>query len=193
FTKGEEKRSAILKKALQMFNREGVEYVGVREIAAALQLRPSHVTYYFPTKEDMVLALSEELRALNDQTLSDPTMIHSIGDFTDRFRQVMKNHIRYRCLPLSLPWLLTQLPKVKAYHQETRKLRQNELALTIDNLVDAGAMRKLTKEERSYLIGSFSLISRGWLGESMISNGKPESRIEHYIRLIEGNLRPFLN
>lgn len=99
----------------------------------------------------MVLALSEDLRALNDRTLPDPAMGLSITDFTDRFRQVMKNHIRYRCLPLSLPWLLAQLPKVKAYHQETRKLRQNELASAIDNFVNTGAIRKLTKDEKSYL------------------------------------------
>ena len=44
----------ILAKALEMFNERGIEYVGMRELAATLNIRVSNITYYFPTKDDLV-------------------------------------------------------------------------------------------------------------------------------------------
>ena len=49
-----ETEERIVTKALEMFNQSGVEYVGMRELAAALDMRVGNVTYYFPTKDDLV-------------------------------------------------------------------------------------------------------------------------------------------
>ncbi len=58
-------RDKILDKALEMFNERGIEYVGLRELASVLGIRVSNITYYFPTKDDLVYELSLELSKLN--------------------------------------------------------------------------------------------------------------------------------
>ncbi len=50
-------REIILDKALKMFNERGIEYVGLRELAGVLGIRVSNITYYFPTKDDLVYQL----------------------------------------------------------------------------------------------------------------------------------------
>lgn len=43
-------KERIVSKALELFNEHGIEYVGLRELAAHLGIRVSNITYYFPTK-----------------------------------------------------------------------------------------------------------------------------------------------
>jgi hypothetical protein len=45
----------IVQVALEMFNKTGVEYVGMRELAMALDMRIGNLTYYFPTKDESPL------------------------------------------------------------------------------------------------------------------------------------------
>ena len=56
-------------KALEWFNERGIEYVGLRELASVLNIRVSNISYYFPTKDDLVYALSLELK-------TDPMLIY---------------------------------------------------------------------------------------------------------------------
>ncbi len=192
FAKSDEKRTAILKEALKLFNRNGIEYVGVREIAASIGMRPSHITYYFPTKEDIVVAIAQQLGELNDRNLSDPAEVDSLETFIDRFRQVMKNHIKFRCLPLSMPHLVERSPKMRDHLKRTQGRRKDDLRVMIQNLAGNHVVRQLQEEEIAYLIGCFSLISRGWLSETVAAGSRPETRIDHYLDLIRMHLRPFL-
>ena len=57
----------IVTKALEMFNIRGIEYVGLREISAELGIRVGNITYYFPTKDDLVNRLSLDLNKLNSK------------------------------------------------------------------------------------------------------------------------------
>jgi AcrR family transcriptional regulator len=188
--KGLEMRTRILAKALQLFNKAGAEFVGTREVAEALGLRPSHVTYYFPTKEDLVLALALELRRLNDHTVPS-SETRSLHDFLARFEQVMRNHTKYRFLMLGLPRLLQQMPKLRSAFLNTQTKRQDDLQQCLDHMVAAGTLRPLSAADREYLISILSLVSRGWLVESVVSGHSPKDRTGHYVELIGSLLRPY--
>src|SRR6476660_9287329 len=62
-------RSKIRDKALEMFNERGIEYVGLRELAGILDMRVSNITYYFPTKDDLVYEISMGLNQANSQVM----------------------------------------------------------------------------------------------------------------------------
>ena len=57
----------IVETALKMFNESGIEYVGMRELAAALDMRIGNLTYYFPTKDDLVNRISLDLAEENNR------------------------------------------------------------------------------------------------------------------------------
>ena len=188
--KGEDKRARILSKALQLFNRHGVEHVAVRDIARALAMRPGHLTYYFPDKEALVLALTAELRALNDGVEIDGR-VRSLNVFLERFEGILRNHIAYRGLLLSMARSLSALPKVKTLYRATQEKRQTGLRACFRAMTSAGELRVLTTEEEDFLIACCSLISRGWIAESLAAGFELEERIPHYIALLTKLLLPY--
>ncbi|MBK8225779.1 MAG: TetR/AcrR family transcriptional regulator [Flavobacteriales bacterium] len=188
--KGEDKRGRILAKALQLFNKHGVEKVAVRDIARALDMRPGHITYYFPDKEAMVLELTAELRALNDAVVPDGS-VRSLDEFLARFEQALRNHIAYRSLLLSMARLLSQLPKVKAQYRAIQERRRIDLRGCFRSLVVAGVLRSLSRADEDYLISCYSLISRGWIPEALAEGHDLEERIPHYNSLLRKVIEPF--
>jgi AcrR family transcriptional regulator len=187
--KGEDQRARILAKALQLFNKHGVEHVAVRDIARALDMRPGHITYYFLDKETLVLELGIGLRALNDAVVPDGS-VRSLEEFFARFEQVLRNHIAYRSLLLSMARLLSNLPKVKAQYRATQEKRQADLRACFRALVAAGELRSLSTADEDYLISCCSLVSRGWIPETLAAGHDLEGRIPHYLsilrRIIDG-------
>jgi AcrR family transcriptional regulator len=188
--KGENKRARILAKALQLFNKLGVEHVAVRDIARALQMRPGHITYYFPDKETLVLELGLGLRTLNDAVVPDGS-VRSLEEFFARFEQVLRNHIAYRSLLLSMARLLSNLPKVKAQYRATQEKRQADLRACFRALVAAGELRSLSTADEDYLISCCSLVSRGWIPETLAAGHDPEGRIPHYNSLLRKVINPY--
>ncbi|MCB9170619.1 MAG: TetR/AcrR family transcriptional regulator, partial [Flavobacteriales bacterium] len=91
----------ILDRALALINTRGLMDVGIREVAKDLGMRPGNVTYYFPTKEHLVLALMERLRSLNASTV--PTgEVKSVKEFLDRYRQMFRNQTAFLGLVVNL-------------------------------------------------------------------------------------------
>ncbi len=188
--KGEDNRERILAKALQLFNKHGVEHVAVRDIARALGMRPGHITYYFPDKESLVIELSRSLHALNDAVVPDGT-VRSLDEFFDRLQQVLRNHIAYRSLLLSMARLLSQLPRVKAQYRTTQEKRVDDLRASFRSMVAAGELRELTDEEEDHLISCCSLVARGWIPETLASGHDLDERIPHYIDMVRRIIAPY--
>ncbi len=188
--KGEDNRARILAKALQLFNKHGVEHVAVRDIARALGMRPGHITYYFPDKESLVIELSRSLHALNDAVVPDGT-VRSLDEFFDRLQQVLRNHIAYRSLLLSMARLLSQLPRVKAQYRTTQEKRVDDLRASFRSMVAAGELRELTDEEEDHLISCCSLVARGWIPETLASGHDLDERIPHYIDMVRRIIAPY--
>ncbi|MBK6829431.1 MAG: hypothetical protein IPG92_01200 [Flavobacteriales bacterium] len=73
--------------------------------------------------------------------------VRSLADFHDRFERILRNHIAYRGLLLSMARLLSQLPKVKAQYRATQEKRQADLRACFRTLVTAGDLRSLNSAE----------------------------------------------
>ncbi len=139
-----------------------------------------------------MVAIAQQLGELNDRTLTDPGQVKNIDSFLDRFRQVMRNQLAFRCLPLSMAHLVQRSPKMRVHLKRTRGKRMNELRSMLHDLSTSGELMELSPEEIDHLIGCISLISRGWLTETVAESLRPASRIEHYIGMVRMHLRPFI-
>ena len=79
-------KEIIVQKAVEMFNEQGVEYVGVRELAKELGMKGGNITYYFPTKDDIVMEVSMRLGEENNKILqkrADLRISEFLGIFAD--------------------------------------------------------------------------------------------------------------
>ncbi|MDX1939182.1 MAG: TetR/AcrR family transcriptional regulator [Saprospiraceae bacterium] len=183
----------ILSKALEMFNHKGIEYVGMRELAAALEIRVSNITYYFPKKDDLVNQLSLDLNKLNSQIVVDDKEL-TIETFLGMFQLVFRNHIKYRCLLLSFVHLMEQNKKISIRYKKTQSDRNATLRSNLKILVNSGYLKVNDDSEIEFLVSAIALIVRFWISEATVSLShlKPEEQISHYVSMIGRLLSPYL-
>jgi len=186
-------RELILGKALELFNEQGIEYTGLRELAGVLGMRVSNISYYFPTKDDLVAALAAQLKETNSAVF-DEQRCASPGDFLRMHRITYHNQHRFRCLFLSFVHLITQNPLLAANYARTEKRRKATLRNSIGNMVRNGYLKKeATGKKTELLVSHFALLSRFWLSEARISfpGRAPGEAIFHYQELGAELLRPY--
>ena len=186
------RREKILDKALEMFNERGVEYVGLRELAASLDMRVSNITYYFPTKDDLVYELSQQLRKTNGATIVSRENL-TLEDFLQMLRQVFQNHVRFRCLVLSVVHLLKQNKHMAAAYQKTQNIRSSAIRSSLKVLVRDNYLIIDEKVEMEFLVSMLSMVSRFWISEAAVSNQQwdTQKQISHYLKLITTLMIPY--
>ncbi len=184
----------IVSKALLMFNEKGIEYVGVRELAAELNMRVSNITYYFPTKDDLVNHLSLELNKLNSQVVVDDKDL-TIESFLTMFQKVFLNHIKFRCLLLSFVHLIEQNKMISVRYKKTQDDRNATLRSNLKTLSKSGYLKIAYEKDTEFLVSTIALIVRFWISEATVSFShlKPEEQINHYVSLIGHLLSPYLS
>lgn len=185
-------REKILDKALELFNERGIEYVGLRELAALLNIRVGNITYYFPTKDDLVFALSVELSKVNSAamvTTENLTMRH----FLEMLHRMYQNQHRFRCLLRSFVHLMEQNKPMAAAYKTTQATRLGTIGAQLELLKEGGCLQMEGEEEKRFLVSALSLIGRFWISEAAISfrEMSSEEQIRHYLTLVCRLLLPY--
>ncbi len=184
-------RDRILVRALALYNERGIEYVGVRELARDLGIQPGNLSYHFPTKDDLVRALGMGLRDLNDRTILIPKA-PSLEGLCLMFRQVFRNHHRYRCIFLSLPKLFVPGGPFDGLYVGSKEVERREvLHQYLERLVEAGLLRpELSASDLRRVVSFLGLVSRGWIADARVSfpDQEPEWQIDHYLGILVDHL-----
>ena len=185
-------KERIVSKALEMFNERGIEYVGLRELAATLDMRVSNITYYFPTKDDLVNHLSLDFSELNSRVIVENYDI-TLRSFLEMFRIVFNNHVTYRCLLLSFVHLMEQNKVIASRYKKTQGDRSTTLSSNLTMLVRQGHLKMEDESAIEFLVSSIGLISRFWISEAAISfrHWNTDQQISHYLMLIVTLLSPY--
>ena len=185
-------RGKILDKALEMFNERGIEYVGLRELAGLLDIRVSNITYYFPTKDDLVYELSLELSKTNAAIIvasEDLTMYF----FLEMMHRVYQNQVQFRCLLLSFVHVMQQNKRIAEAYKKTQTVRNATIKTNIDVLTKGGYLQVKDEDEKEFLVSTLSLISRFWISEAAVS-ARPkgtEAQIRYYLLMVTRLLTPY--
>jgi AcrR family transcriptional regulator len=187
-----ETEERIVTKALEMFNQAGVEYVGMRELAAALDMRVGNVTYYFPTKDDLVNRLSIDLADENNRTIIPMDEVTMKG-FFEMLRQVFQNHLKYRCLMLSFVHLLERNPIIAKRYGKIQSKRNETWSNNVLALKKGKFITTDDQGEIDFLVSSIALIARFWISEATISykNHNEQEQIAHYLNMIARIFLPY--
>ena len=185
-------REKILDRALEMFNERGIEYVGLRELAAVLDMRVSNITYYFPTKDDLVFQLSQELSLKNSEVIIDNKEL-SMRDFLVMLQKVFDNHYKFRCLLRSFVHIMTQNKQVLASFKKTQTKRQATLSSNIHTLVKAGYIKVENDEELNFLVSALAIISRYWISEAAVfgQHLSKEQQVSQNLTMVTNLFMPY--
>lgn len=185
-------KEKILDKALELFNERGIEYVGVRELAGVLDMRVSNISYYFPTKDDLVNELSLQLGELNSKVMKDDKNL-SLLAFMQMFQQVFHHQVQYRCLLLSVVHIMEQNKVIAKRYQQVQSRRTDVIRGNLESLVHKGYLSLPEASDLDYLVSSITLISRFWISEAVISfrHLTTAQQMQHYLSMVVKLLAPF--
>ena len=181
----------IVETALKMFNESGVEYVGMRELATALEMRIGNLTYYFPTKDDLVNRLSVDLAEENNRTIV-PMEEVTVKGFFGMLKTVFHNHVKYRCLMLSFVHIMERNHLIAKRYGKIQSRRNETWS---NNVLALKKGRYISADDReiNFLVSTLSLIARFWISEAAISYKSltEEQQVQHYIRLMARIFLPY--
>jgi AcrR family transcriptional regulator len=152
----------------------------------------SNITYYFPTKDDLVYALSLELSKKNAALIAERESLTMLA-FLQVLHQVFQNHVTFRCLLLSVVHLLQQNKHMAAAYKKTQNVRNATLKLNLQALEGGGYLKIQDETDREFLVSGISLISRFWISEAAVSfrNLSTEEQIRYYLLLLTKLLMPY--
>ena len=160
-------RELIISKALDMYNAYGVEYVGVRELAKELNIKGGNITYYFPTKNDLLRELSNRLTISNEEILDQPKD-PGLYSFLDMNRRLYFNQYKYRSYFISLPlWLQQDIAFAQSY-RKLQALRRTLFTKELKALVNDGYLLPLSDADMNPMHEALAATSRLWIVEATI-------------------------
>ena len=185
-------KDKIRDKALEMFNERGIEYVGLRELAGILDMRVGNITYYFPTKDDLVYELSLALTKKNSGIMV-PSENITLTSFLEIQYKVFQHHQQFRCLMLSFVHLIQQNKRIADAYKETQKTRKNTIKTNLKVLTESGYLQVKDEAELEFLVTTLALISRFWISEAVISfrNQTDDQQIRYYLNLVTTLFLPY--
>jgi AcrR family transcriptional regulator len=133
-------RRRILDHARRAFNERGVATVAIREIARELDLSPGNLSYHFATKEELIVALIEEVHAANEAQVVMPGGRLDFARVDQIIRAIMLRDLENRWLMRDCIGLLTTLPLLRSRHLQLQREREARVDGIVARLIDSGLL-----------------------------------------------------
>jgi len=187
------KKNLILHQARKLFNEQGIEYVGMREIAKDLGVRVGNVTYYFPTKNDIIIELAAQLAEFNTNTIV-PVRGLTMAAFLKMFEQVFENHYEYRCLFINFIHHLEQNKPIEQEYLLRQEKRVETLRINLEELsVNKYLKTKVDAGKQEFLVSGIGFIARFWLSEARVKfkHAPKKQLFQHYLPFLANFLAPY--
>lgn len=187
-------RQQILSTALTAFNKQGIDAVGVRDLAALLKLSAGNITYYFPTRDEMVKELLADLDG-NIRLMTDKVKVGTLGDFVAQQKLIMEEQFQNRCLFLAYGSLMMFNKKVASGLKKLEKRRNDLLKSSLQGLSKNSLLEKLSPSEMEALLTQMLSFSNSWITAVMADNAsvKKEQAVKQGAKSFAFMLNPYLS
>jgi AcrR family transcriptional regulator len=177
-------RRLILDTARRLFNDEGLQRVGVRNVARAAGISAGNLSYHFSTKDRLVAALVLELHDINQrQIFAALPADFSIVTLYRAACAAMRNMLDYRFILLSFVDAVSSSPPLAALEagMATRRWQRHQAMLAL--LIDNGFVERavVARSERIYEQGA--MISSGWLAAARLRRWSDHRAVLHFAKL----------
>ncbi len=178
-------RERILQKAIELFNQSGMYNTGVREIARSLEISPGNLSYHFARKEDLLVAILDSYRDLNDAIYA--TYFEGqpeLGRYLEMISRLLENTYDHRGVFLGLDELRAVLGTEYDYPavEEKRRSFLDRILVDLEQIGDLD----FSTLDRAFMVDILAFFQRCWIMEAMISypHLKKDRILKRYMRTI---------
>lgn len=189
-------KQKILNKALEIYNRDGVSNVSIRQLSKDVGISHSNLIYHFPTQEEIILGLHDVL--LQKAVELNKDMAQKISPLQSLYSTTITGFtivFDFRFFFKELHYISNAFPKVKEVLREVEKVRSAMYKKLIDELITNNFLRtEEFKGEFDDLIVRIKIFSDHWLESSSIYDDMTkEERIKKYAYLLVQHFYPYLS
>jgi len=157
------RKEEILKIALSLFNERGIDGVTTREIAKEIKISLGNLTYYFPSKSDIVSALMQELGKAVDDALAKhiETGKNGLTNYLYQVELIFKTHFKYKfIMQKRYGEIVSSFPESQQFIRDFLKIRFDAWEQLNKQLVKEKLAKKELIEEsnaHSYILNILAL------------------------------------
>lgn len=188
-------KQKILATALAIFNEQGVASISIRQLAQEAKISHSNLIYHFPSKQEIVLALHEQLfNRANDINKKIEIANFSLAQLYNITKIGFATVYDFRFLFNDLQFICSSFPEMRKILLSAEKNRSDMYRSVIALMIEKKWMKAAEFEnEYKQLIVLIKIFSDHWLVSSSIYDNLPVlEKIEKYSRLLMAHFYPYL-
>lgn len=188
-------KQKILNKALEIYNRDGVSNVSIRQLSKEVGISHSNLIYHFSTQKDIILGLHELLLQkaveLNNVMVQNESPLQSLYSTTIIGFTIVYD---FRFFFNELQYICKAFPKVKEVLRQAEKVRYIMYKKAIGEMIANDLLRSEEFDgEFDDLIVRIKIYSDHWLESSTIYDDlSREEKINKYSYLLIQHFYPYL-
>jgi|JI10StandDraft_1071094.scaffolds.fasta_scaffold05127_6 AcrR family transcriptional regulator len=188
-------KQKILNKALEIYNRDGVSNVSIRQLSKDVGISHSNLIYHFSTQEEIILGLHELLLQkaieLNKNLVQNESPLQSLYSTAITGFTIVYD---FRFFFHELQYICKTFPKVKEVLRQVEKVRYMMYKKAIEDMIASDLIRSEEFDgEFDDLIVRIKIYSDHWLESSSIyDNLSNEEKINKYSYLLIQHFYPYL-
>lgn len=188
-------KQKILNKALEIYNRDGVSNVSIRQLSKEVGISHSNLTYHFSAQEDIILGLHDLLLQkaveLNNGLVQNESPLQSLYSTTMTGFTIVYD---FRFFFNELQYICKAFPKVKEVLRQAEKVRYIMYKKVIGDMIACDLLRSEEFDgEFDNLILRIKIYSDHWLESSSIYDDlSKEEKINKYSYLLIQHFYPYL-
>jgi AcrR family transcriptional regulator len=188
-------KEKILEAARELFNKEGIDAITTRHVAARLGMSHGNLCYHYPRKELMIERLYYELVEKLDEAIGQvPAGELDLAAVFALTRHTFEVQYHYRFILLHMVEIMRKIEGVGAHFRGLLTKRKAQFGFLIELLIQKGLLQpERFPGQYGYFITQFYIVGDFWISEAEILFEGPEAgKIPYYTQLAQAMLLPYL-
>ncbi len=146
-------RERIKRKATDLFNQKGVKNVTLREVATVLEKSYGNVTYYYKTKNDLILELFEDMTIETTEIMKSFQFQNLLHGILDAPQKTFDISMKYLFFYVDYVEIRRSYKAVYLKAEENNAFRKKNFMKVLEQLQIQGILREeLTADDLNYLM-----------------------------------------
>lgn len=163
----------IITQSIALFNKHGFANVSMKDIADALKISPGNLTYHFKKKEDLLLAIYQQLSGELSELASSINELPGIANIHAMLVPLMDLNLKYRFFYVDMLHLVREFPSIDKLNKANIKTQISAIKAVIDYSVESGNMLpEQRKGQYAVLAHTCWMLFHFWLQQQLITGNK---------------------
>lgn len=180
--------------ALELFNKEGLKDVTLRQIAKAMNISQGNLNYHYRAKSDIVSALYFQLVDRMNIEMSQLVQNQPIMSFLSKSSLIsMRVLFEYRFITKDLYAVLDSDEELKQHYVGLQKMRKQQFLMLFENMIEGGLLRpEELNNEYERLYERMNILGDNWINAAALLRDNSKSIVDYYHSLLFEVIYPYL-